>query len=140
MNIDRLTKLAEWLESGAPHVADTITGIPVTGFDYRVGLASAGDCGTVCCIAGAAAQFWGEPAEDHLAEWVEALQGPLPGPREAQFFGPGGIGQEASLVLGLDDDTAEGLFHDGEWDEPDPQHAARVIRHLIATGTVDWSI
>jgi len=50
MNIENMTKLRDWLAAGAPHVRfDMDTGVVV---EESHGM---GDCGTVCCIAGAAA-------------------------------------------------------------------------------------
>jgi len=50
MNLENMTKLRDWLAAGAPHVR----------FDMDIGVIieepkGLGDCGTVCCIAGAAA-------------------------------------------------------------------------------------
>jgi len=50
MNIENMTKLRDWLAAGAPHVRfDMDTGVTI---EEGSGV---GDCGTVCCIAGAAA-------------------------------------------------------------------------------------
>lgn len=76
-------------------------------------------CGTPCCIAGFT-------VGDKCATYVEEE-----------------IHDEAVEKLGLTDDQARKLFFglgpEGIYD-PTPKHAAAVLRHLAATGEVDWSI
>jgi len=114
MNIERLTVICEWLEAGAPHKDG------VDGFDMRA-LVRYTPCGAVCCIAGAASQFFGGKGES--------------------FF------IQAANLLELDCKTAERLFYafngspeEGRIDPATitPAWAARCIRKLIATGEVDW--
>lgn len=107
MNIERLTQIAEWLEAGAPHRGG------VAGFDMRY-VTSTTDCGTVCCIAGAANAFF----DAHLGMSVNAARRL-------------GINRMQSLELFMPDGyTLEGKYS--------AAHAARCIRKLIATGEVDW--
>lgn len=115
MNIERLNIIAEWLEAGAPHKDG------VDGFDMRDFINEYAECGTTCCIAGAAIQFFGG--------------------------GDGGMPEDkATALLDLDCTTASNLFYggimtvDGQVDLEDitPAWAARCIRKLIATGEVDW--
>lgn len=147
MNIALLTKIAEWLEAGGHHVDEK--GLPVT-FNMAKGLAfdvedneytaSANDyegCGAVCCIAGAAIQF-SNPR--FLTPDVVARE-----TGEAEW---GRISAAAADTLGLDLSTAYRLFDPPRYnalfrgqelsDFNDPAWAARVIRHLLATGDVDW--
>ena len=114
MNIERLNIIAEWLEAGAPHKDG------VDGFDMRDWKRYT-DCGTMCCIAGTAYQFFGGEGKS--------------------FF------IQAANLLELDYKTAERLFYalkgspgEGVIDLATitPAWAARCIRKLIATGEVDW--
>lgn len=121
---EMLTYVAEWLESGAPHVDD------VLGFDMNVGVMR-DCCGTVCCIAGAVCQFfkpfdlWGEENGS-----------------EAIFYGEGGVFVQAQEMLGVSDENADKLFTPGkvDWESVTPEDAAKVIRHFIATGEVNWKL
>lgn len=65
MNIDNLKKLKSWLDSGAPHVAFSmkfsVENVEDMLMDYleeigevEINKPGVGECGTVCCIAGAA--------------------------------------------------------------------------------------
>jgi hypothetical protein len=147
MHIERLTELAEWLEAGAPHKNG------VVAFDMNVGVAHNG-CGTVCCIAGAAVQFFSPLASDYASDAEDSYDqavlendynnGEATLASQCDFLR---VGRDAQALLGLDLETAEALFkpeseHWGEaiWDEITPMKAARVVRHLIATGRVDWDI
>ena len=109
MNVERLTEIAEWLEAGAPHKG------AVDGFNM-VDYTTETDCGTCCCIAGAANAFAGQP-----------------------------LGSEACArgLLDLRLGQAEELFAPNypapaDWGDVTPAWAARCIRKLIATGEVDW--
>jgi hypothetical protein len=140
MNVDRLVYIAEWLEAGAP------TQGKVKGFNMRFGVsAEAGDtpqCGTTCCIAGAATQFFNDEdgwfvtkAFDFDSEYKETNEAPWDV-----------VQREATHILGLDHFDAlclfqpERLFGGELSDYNDPLRAARVIRNFIATGIVDWRI
>lgn len=144
MNRERLIELAEWLEAGAPHKDG------VDKFDMEVGIAYS-SCGTACCIAGAATQFFGgergkelarEAREDYEVEveFDEYARG------EACFYGSRGPLSYAIELLELDTDQARSLFIprdsvDGiEFDNNQitPEWAGRTVRHLIETGKVDW--
>ncbi len=69
MNYENLNKLIDWLEAGAPHrvFSMTISNLPIDQVHYGDISLSASerrkfgnpDCGSVCCIAGAAAEFGG---------------------------------------------------------------------------------
>lgn len=136
MNIDRLTEIAEWLEAGAPEKCN------ISGFNMNT-FGEKSSCGTVCCIAGSANAFHFESIGE---KWnVYDLDDP-------------GL---ASTLLGLTEDQSYRLFYPESWagnvgcrnpelkldwkgEQPwhniSPQHAARVIRNLIATGDVDWNL
>lgn len=115
MNIDKLIEIAEWLEAGAPHYKG------VDGFDMQHFIQTEPSCGTTCCIAGAAVQFSLEkPVEDALDLVSHKSE----------------VEDMAADILGIDSLVSGDLFY-GEFDA-DPAWAARCIRNLIATGTVDW--
>ncbi len=113
MNIERLIEIAEWLEAGAPHKGN------VHGFSMESFERYDPKCGTVCCIAGAANQFFGARLANDPCTGREDLS--------------------AADLLGLDGEDRYVLFFPPEgWSQITPAHAARVIRKLIATGEVDW--
>jgi len=109
----RLEYIARWLEDGAPHIGN------VAGFDMT-DLLQVTSCGTVCCIAGAANQFFN--AKD------------------------AGDAYEAMDLLGLSDSDSDDLFEpESYWrgkdysdNEYTPAWAARCIRKYQRTGIVDW--
>lgn len=121
---EMLTYVAEWLESGAPHTDG------VLGFYMDVGVMRDG-CGTVCCIAGAVCQFF-KPFD---------LSGEESG-AEAYFYGENGVFVRAQEMLGMNEDDAGKLFtpRGVDWENVTPEHAAKVIRHFIATGEVNWKL
>lgn len=146
LNIAALDRVAKWLEAGAPHTA-TPGGIPVTGFDMSRGVAIDGEgCGTVCCIAGAVCQFEGvtnAEAAGMLAADEEENWG------ELSWRGVGGVATQAQEILGLTSEQADSLFTPSGYNSDKWEYdyrpltaalAARVIRHLIATGDVNWEL
>lgn len=174
MQTERLLALACWLEGGAHHklrihgrevVFDMAQGIQVladVGADF-----DPNTCGTACCIAGAAVQFFApdkaqallnavhedtrsfdkrlDPSDredDVEAQWSIDTQAKF----YANSYGPG-VMDFATELLGLSDSQAKGLFipnnqfslrHCELRDFNDPAAAARVIRHGVATGVFDW--
>lgn len=142
LNIAALDRVAKWLEAGAPHTT-TPGGIPVTGFDMSRGVAiDDGGCGTVCCIAGAVCQFEGVTNAE-VAGMLAA------GPTQWRELIWWGIAIQAQEILGLTSEQADSLFtpsgyNSDEWEDAyrplTAALAARVIRHLIATGDVNWEI
>lgn len=137
MNHNLLHRIATWLEAGAPH------GTAPNNIGFNMGVAYGESweawrdgeydeegCGSACCIAGAAIQFAGV---------VMPEQG-----NQADKRGP--IYRKAAALLDLPMDVASDLFFPdeyqiaGNWDRIRPQEAAKVIRHLQATGRTDWSI
>jgi len=138
MNKRRLAGIARWLERGAPHKKNVVEFNMVEGFKYKDVKATAAEtnaCGTTCCIAGAAVQFYSKPVE-----LIEKAMQETTYPHIPWFM----VRNEAEELLGLDSKTADKLFMgrmasggncrhlvDSKW-------AARVIRKLIATGEVDW--
>lgn len=155
MHIERLDYIARWLEAGAQHESK------VKGFNMEVGVQILpGDtpaCGAVCCIAGAATQFFNDEDGELINEAYQSSDDDDAG--QAAW---GSVARKGQELLGLDGDQAESLFIppgiflrdfiyvNGEkqpnpakrsWSEfNDPQLAARVIRNLIATGEVNWEI
>lgn len=137
-NIQALVKVAQWLEQGAPHVE--VGPFEIGRFDMGESISVDDEwCGTACCIAGAVSQFEGLV---HPDEALFAFGAP--------FFdteGSVGLMTKVAIHLGIDDDTAAMLFvpwdhfsHDRESEFSDPARAAKVIRHFISTGVVDWDL
>jgi hypothetical protein len=76
------------------------------------------NCGTYACIAG-----WAIFAQD----------GYINSSRNIHHY--------AQELLGLDDDQANDLFLNwGDIEDPTPNQAIKVLKHLKETGEVDWSI
>ena len=149
LNIPALERVAAWLEAGAPESANH-------GLKFDMGDtlcvtlskdATADNwCGTTCCIAGAAIAF---ERPDYVAMNIRS---------SAALWGDDEEGDEVDVLdpardlLGLTEDQADTLFIPWNCDRSDQQEAvpapwessispawaARTIRHLIATGEVDW--
>jgi hypothetical protein len=139
MHTERLTTLAEWLEAGAKHERikfDMTTGITLEPVDDH-DLKNVASCGTSCCIAGAAVQFF-SPAS------LAGVTKNLDRDDDLEITWPW-VAERAQFLLDLGDDTADMLFqpadhfggHLSNYD--DPAWAARTIRRLIETGEVDWN-
>lgn len=140
MNKERLTAIAEWLEGGALH-SDV-------NFDMSTGLipydrdnAAHNGCGTTCCLAGAAVQFF-NPTWIEERKQFEKKHMRYDDSDELSWAA---VRCEAANLLDLDEDTAICLFSPvsvgpyGDYDSyQNPAWAARVVRNLIATGEVDW--
>lgn len=137
MNHDLLNRIAVWLEAGAPHetAPNGIGFNMVVAYEdsyeaWRDGKYDTEDCGSACCIAGAAIQFAGLSVP-HQSDQSDQL---------------GPVYQKAAELLGLSMNEAIDLFFPDEdqfggcWVGITPQDAAKVIRHLQATGRTDWSI
>lgn len=134
-----LTKVAEWLENGAPHVVLDKAGRVIDRFDMNYGVDQSSGCGTSCCIAGAIVQFEG------LGDLYSGGLG---------FWGDHGVETLAHNFIGDDRRTLNMLFLPWDYFEPvdgenydeqarpfsDPEKAAKVVRHYLATGEVDWTI
>lgn len=148
MNIDRLTYIAQWLEAGAPHLGK------VQGFNISVGIkaiSSDPECGTVCCIAGAATQFFNDEDGYLVRRAIEDIDSAAPSAGEAPWDL---VFIEAMNLLDLTEDQATALFIpvgesnslslDGVqryWsDFNDPIKAAKVIRNFIETNEVNWDV
>jgi len=136
MRADRLTILAEWLEQGAPHKAG------IDRFDMNHGVAvdpADPACGTVCCIAGAATQFFGDKGQLFVGQAQADLE--FQGDGEAEWHE---VESEARYLLDLDRIVADQLFRPNmlqvDWQHITPEKAGKVVRNLIDTGNVDWSI
>ncbi len=121
-----------WLDAGAPH--------KVVGFSDNLGFNmnhfvssfaedhKGNECGTACCIAGAVTLF---------------------NKMRDVFTSPETVG----FRLGMDKDDAAELFYanaycaegdfgfdNDKFESISPDHAARTIRHYLATGVVDWAL
>ena len=143
MNKTRLTEIARWLEAGAPVRNGVIA------FNMENGVARRRNaCGTACCIAGAAVMFFDPEARDHIEKNIQKRldQINVVFRRSTDyaiydFFSPGGVKVKAQHLLEIDSDQGDALFvpFDGEGlDDIQPVDAARVIRHFIKTGEIDW--
>lgn len=118
MNVERINALADLIEA-QPHSEEK-------GFHMNHVVHG---CGTPSCIAG-----W--------AEWENEGR-----PASLTFSGEGFL-ENAAKYLGIgeyDYDNkklkATKLFYPGKtYYYSTPAHAAKVLRHLAATGEVDWSI
>ena len=85
MNRENINKVIDWLKAGAPHAVfcmdyalvsinhlDEDDEYILANSEYQKLMAE--DCGSVCCIAGAAAQFGGaSPTEDRTWFEIQAL-------------------------------------------------------------------
>lgn len=121
MDVKLLDKIATWLENGGD--AD------LTGYEFNMEIwfdDDYEDCGTACCIAGAAV----------------AMTKGLDYMRAADVSMKLDVEVEAQQILGLSGDVANALFipqHTDRIWEISPYDAAKTIRHLIKYGVVDWS-
>jgi len=112
MNTERLEALAAKIET-MPHV--NAWNPSTSGFNMKRWRARE-DCGTVCCIGGTAdvMRKARTSSEERTGKW-----------------------------LGLDALTSNRLFYPyavRDFSSITPAHAAAVIRNLIKTGEVDWSV
>lgn len=132
MNKKHLAVLADWLERGAPHahihfnMCTYLTPIDKDGNDLPYFSPVEDICSTACCMAGALVQTYAPEKLvtdgrisyiSPISEVAARLAG-LPSPQAFQLFIPPNI-PLASITA---------------------QKAAKVVRHLIATGTVDWRV
>ncbi len=144
LNIPPLTELVVWLEAGAKYEDNN-------GFEFNMNewlevRAQPGGhwCGTSCCIAGAALQFGDPELLNTLV--AERVSPDIVTSRYVTIGNRSNVPQLAGQLLGLDEDEADKLFM--PWDYyPDtydetitPDKAALVIRNLIQTGEVDWTV
>jgi hypothetical protein len=120
MNKRRLAAIARWLEAGAPEKKG------VKGFNMK----EFGGCGTACCIAGTARQWWA-PNDERSGWHTDIVSAEVLGMEEDK------LGGEYSILR--NDSNADKLFFpDVPMISVTPAWAARCIRKLIATGEVDW--
>lgn len=135
-NPQAFAKTLAWLEAGAPHVDipgdGTLLGFSMNRWKIefspaligsmaydaykQAGVIAADDnsCGTVCCMAGAVLQF--------------------------ELLGKGHILHDVRALLGMSHQDFSELFEPtGFCHISDPAVAAKVLRHYIDTGEIDWS-
>lgn len=92
------------------------------------------DCGTVSCIGGSAQLLW------RLEDQVDVYTTLSDDPEMLVMFDEDTA--EEDLVEHVDYNTLDALFYPGyepAWNAT-PHEAARVIRYLVETGKVDWTI
>lgn len=133
MSHENLTKLHNWLMAGAPHVAfnmdygllnvDSLShSSRRTIREVELNKPGVGDCGTVCCIAGAAYQM----ATDSLGKVPRAA---------AELLTWGEIQNKAAEWLGLtldDEHTFHPLFDPNlAPDDCTPQQAAEAVQNVM---------
>ena len=158
LNIPMLTTLAEWLEAGAPHEKSNGLRFEMASYLEKPLQKdpTGAECGTACCIAGAAYAFANGISDANVADKLA----PSYGSTAWRFRADGPkIHNAAAEILGLTPHEADLLFTPGDhylheeeddvggswetevgYDDIKPEHAGKVVRHLIATGEVDWHI
>lgn len=139
MNTELFGRIIAWLEGGTPHVK----------FSMAEGLVveyCEGDnvCATACCIAGAAVQF-GAPNRVRELAFKDDVTSDI---AIDELAWPD-VRDEACELLDIPFEDASSLFEPGRYyrnevglctlDITDPLGAARVLRHYVATGEVDWT-
>jgi hypothetical protein len=145
MNKDRLAKIAEWLEGGAKHkklIFDMKSGVRYRyiGDLEKVDFKKLNACKTVCCIAGAATQFFNDPKQ-LLKDELERNGDSFMDDFEIEWDK---IYNHAKELLDLTYGQADALFKPHGYfggrldDYSDPAWAARTIRNFIKTGVVKW--
>lgn len=119
----RLEALANWLEKGgeSPHIQfGMYTYLTLLDEDGNETFDENQACGSVCCMAGALAQTFG-----NIKTTIHGH----------------GIFDVARELVGLNLNDAVDLFVPAlDLHSITPRQAARVVRHLLATGEIDWSI
>lgn len=125
-----LIQVAEWLEAGAPHV--DVNGRKIDDFDMEYSIHN-DSCGTSCCIAGSVCQFNGLGVLDDdggMEFWSDTSDDVL---------------SLSTDYLGISKENADLLFLPWNWfecqnesDFSNPTVAAKVVRHFVDTGVVDW--
>lgn len=135
MNKKRLLILADWLDAGAPHKHVEFNMGKWLLLVNQYGLTTdyvAYACGSVCCIAGAAAQFFAP--RELMSVAIE----------DGCLMYPGRVYGIAQRALDIDEEQARLLFAPITQDrrrclrDITPQEAGKVIRRLVKTGKVDW--
>lgn len=123
-----LEEVYQWLEAGAPHATSNGSAFTMEYWDQPIGEIlegasvysdNVGACGTAMCIGGAIEQFSGVDAYEHI-------------------LGVDGSDEDDKVII------LQQLFHPDEngYEKgyyATPQQAAKVVRHFIDTGEVDWS-
>ena len=119
-----LNTVIRWLAAGAPHTK--------TGFDFdmsrgiaKYGDTEPGDCGTSCCIAGAAVAF----AEPRL--FKDMLLDLRPDSDDWEEAAWPDISYRAREILGLNRHQAKAIFH---MRTNDPHAAAAALRNFRDRG------
>lgn len=148
-----LDQVATWLEAGAPHEKahgmkfdmNFLVQFPTTEDIDVEAITTKNWCGTACCIAGALVTF---SAAEFMATQIKwgIKYNHLDNNFRSGYWIEGGW-DKACEILDISDVMALQLFEPWDthttkfWPAADaitPPWAARTIRHLIATGEVDW--
>lgn len=151
MNRERITKLAEWFEAGAPHKTIKFVidqGITVTNIDEAQDAAHLNACQTACCIAGATVQFFDPKFSDEMllaivddyehGDYIEQED-----PSWVQGNWPP-VKHRAAELLGVEGDDILFMFEPyGFTDYPEQftaEATGKMLRHYLATGKVKWDV
>ena len=114
MNKERLSIIADWLEAGGDNKDGY--GFNMAYWDNGQEDYTGSACDTAMCIGGAADTFFG----DYNAE---------------------SLGLGSAMKHGTKADLlCHPSYIDILWDDITPQAAAKVVRHLITFGVVDWRL
>lgn len=136
MNVENILKVADAIEKHEiawlgfnmrSWYADRDDGF--TGFEYDD--LSGHKCGTVACIAG-----WATAVEVGELVLIKELENSRLEGRKLTSIP---LVSEPEDFLGLDNHQAGQLFHGARVDTT-AAHAVRALRHLAATGKVDWTV
>lgn len=128
MNIQNLNRVAEWLEAGAPHVIFNML-VGIGNVDELIDVSGHSDCGTVCCIAGAAQLMSVAPEGQEFPDIETQIQ--------MQQNADWADTEEVALEwLGLQDDSLFS-FHQAP-DNCTPLQAAAAVRRVMA-GQEPWT-
>lgn len=140
----RLERVAQWLEAGAPHITLDDNGVVREFEGFNMG--NTVTCGSACCIAGAVCQFdkpysvqdFIDIVGNHTYGNMEFFADPKNGdkhqgvmPRAVELLG---ISEEDALALFIPEETGLDLDLIN-----DPYLGARVIRTYLETGEITWA-
>lgn len=127
MNIQRLEKIAQWLEAGALHTEGP--GFHMNSWLEPNSVDCMGNmCDTVMCIGGAAEQLFGDDVEWPPLQYPSTI-------KEYRIV-------MAATILELDIDIASQLVYPTmtTYDDVEVGDATFTVRNLMETGEVVWNL
>lgn len=130
MNREALEEIRDWLRAGTPEKSG------ITGLDMRTFVSRdlTHDCGTTCCIAGAAIQF------DRVRKGLPICKTGIDLANDSSGYT---ISDNARKILGISPEKAEILFFGDtliSLYDITPEWAANCIDHFLETGEVNWLV